>query len=84
MISGHAAAAPPIAVTIHQAGLVAAVKPVAIGPGKPAANTEPVTATPREEPTCRPVEGGPIAGFVTRVGPVLIPRPWTRSGNAGS
>ena len=46
---------------IHQAGLVAAVNPPASGPCRRAASTEPVTATPRDEPTCRAVEAIPAA-----------------------
>src|SRR5690348_1181311 len=51
----------PIAATIHQAGRVAAAKPVASGPCSPAARTDPVTATPSDEPTCRLVEAIPAA-----------------------
>ena len=49
----------PIAATIHQAGLVADANPLARGPCRPAARTDPVTATPSDEPTCRLVEAIP-------------------------
>src|SRR6185437_12369575 len=51
----------PIAAVIHQAGLVAAANPAASGPCRRAASTEPVPATPRDEPTCRAVEAIPAA-----------------------
>ena len=50
-----------MAVTIHQAGRVADANPVPSGPCRPAASTEPVTATPSEEPICRLVEAIPAA-----------------------
>jgi hypothetical protein len=61
VISARTMTTTPAAATIHHPGRVADANPAAIGPCKFAANIEPMTATPTDEPTWRLVEAMPDA-----------------------
>src|ERR1700736_5132843 len=61
VISARTVTTTPAAATIHHPGRVAAANPAVIEPCRFAASTEPMTATPSDEPTWRLVEAIPDA-----------------------